>query len=332
MVLNSTGRSPSVELRQLRYFKTIADAHSFVRGADHLHVAQSALSRAIAKLEEEIGSPLFIRHSDGVTLTDAGALFYEHCERVLRDVQRLKDEMAADLRTPRGPVTFGAVPSLQSRLTVPVAGLYITAFPDARLRVVQDTSMRLREGVLAGQLDVVVCSTLATMQGLRSTPLFSENMFLICKQGANMGLDQEVTIHSLVGVPLIICGFPNTLGLYLDRAFAEINEKPTIHCEVNSAALVADLVAQGVGVGVAPPGVLSLHNSQGLVSAPIQGPRASWVLATSFERMGSTGVQQLSTMVIDHVRRSIARGDWPTAVYDGPASTKADRLLASEAA
>jgi hypothetical protein len=56
------------------------------------------------------------------------------------------------------------------------------------------------------------------------------------------------------------------------------------------------------------------------------------VLATSFERMGSTGVQQMSAMVIDHVRRAIARGDWPTAAYEGPAPTKADRLLASEAA
>jgi hypothetical protein len=48
--------------------------------------------------------------------------------------------------------------------------------------------------------------------------------------------------------------------------------------------------------------------------------------------MGSTGVQQLSAMVIDHVRRAIARGDWPTAAYDGPAATKADRLLAAEPA
>ncbi|HEV2363539.1 MAG TPA: LysR family transcriptional regulator [Caulobacteraceae bacterium] len=320
-----------MELRQLRYFKTIADARSFVRGADHLHVAQSALSRSIAKLEEEVGCPLFVRHSDGVTLTDAGALLYEHCERVLRQVQQLKDEMAADLRTPRGPVTLGAVPSLQSRLTSPVAARCIKAFPEVRLTVVQETSVRLREGVLAGQLDLVVCSTLAPMQGLRCVPLFSENMFLIYRDRDGAALGPDVTIENLVGVPLIICGFPNTLGLYLDRAFAEIGEKPTIRCEANSAAVVADLVAQGAGVGVAPPGVLSLRNSDGLRAAPIRGPSASWVLATSFERMGSTAVQQLSAMIVDHVRTAIAENRWPTAVFDGPPPTRADRLLTADA-
>jgi LysR family nitrogen assimilation transcriptional regulator len=62
-----------MELRQLRYFKAIADARSFLRAADQLYVAQPALSRSIAKLEEELGCSLFVRHSAGVSLTDPGA-------------------------------------------------------------------------------------------------------------------------------------------------------------------------------------------------------------------------------------------------------------------
>src|ERR1700722_380436 len=86
----------NVDLRQLRYFKIIADARSFVRGADHLHIAQPALSRSIAKLEEHVGHALFVRHSGGVTLTDAGRLLYRHADLVLKGMQRLTDEMAAN--------------------------------------------------------------------------------------------------------------------------------------------------------------------------------------------------------------------------------------------
>lgn len=76
-----------MELRQLRYFKVIADERSFIRGAHHLAVAQPALSRSIARLEDEIGQLLFVRHSGGVALTDAGARFYDHANSVLRQQQ-----------------------------------------------------------------------------------------------------------------------------------------------------------------------------------------------------------------------------------------------------
>src|SRR5579863_908389 len=168
-----------VELRQLRYFKAIADARSFVRGADHLHVAQSALSRSIAKLEEQLGRLLFIRHSGGVTLTDAGARLYQHADHVLKGMQRLTDEMAADTQEPRGLISMGAPPSMQSTLTAPVAARFIKAFPQAFLNVIQDTSLRLREGVAAGHLDVIVLSSMAPSAGLHCAPLFTAKLCLV---------------------------------------------------------------------------------------------------------------------------------------------------------
>jgi LysR family nitrogen assimilation transcriptional regulator len=61
-----------------------------------------------------------------------------------------------------------------------------------------------------------------------------------------------------------------------------------------------------------------------LVVIPILGLEASWMIATSFERIGSTAVQQVSRMIVDHVRHAVASGDWPTARFDGPASSDPD--------
>jgi LysR family transcriptional regulator, nitrogen assimilation regulatory protein len=310
-----------VELRQLRYFKAIADARSFVRGADHMHVAQSALSRSIAKLEEQIGRALFVRHSDGVTLTDAGLRLYEHTDHLLRRVQRITDEMAADTQTPRGPVALGVPPSMQWTLTTPVAVRFIKAFPEAALHIVQDPSARLRDGVAAGLLDVVVIATLAPTGGLHFTPLFTESLCLIYMANSGFHPGGEATIEDLVGVPLILCGYPDTLRLYLNEAFANVGAKPTVRCEVNTASLVANLVAQGAGVGIAPYGAMPQHETNGLAIAPIRGLEAQWGLATSFERIGSTAVQELSKMIIDHVRTSISAHRWPTARFPEPSAT-----------
>jgi LysR family nitrogen assimilation transcriptional regulator len=310
-----------VELRQLRYFKAIADARSFVRGADHMHIDQSALSRSIAKLEEVIGQALFIRHSDGVTLTDAGLRLYEHTDDLLKRVQRITDEMAADTLTPRGPVALGVPPSMQFTLTTPVAARFIKAFPHATLHVVQDPSARLRDGVAAGLLDVVVISTLAPAGGLHFTPLFTESLCLIYMANTDFHPRAEATIEDLVDVPLILCGYPDTLRLYLNEAFAKVGAKPMVRCEVNAASLVANLVAHGAGVGIAPYGAMPQATTNGLAIAPIRGLEASWALATSFDRIGSTAVQQLNKMIIDHVRASISAHRWPTARFNEPAIT-----------
>jgi LysR family nitrogen assimilation transcriptional regulator len=307
-----------VELRQLRYFKAIADAQSFVRGADHLHIAQPALSRSIAKLEEQMGQLLFVRHSGGVALTDAGQRLYKHAEEVLKTVQRLTDEMAADTQAPRGLVSLGVPPSMQSILTAPVAARFIKSFPHAFLNVVQDTSTRLRDGVAAGQLDLVVISSLAPSGGLHYTPLFTGNLCLVYAATQNLHSKTYARLEDLIGIPLILCGYPDTLRLYLNQAFANVDEKPTVRCEVNTASLVAELVSHGAGVGIAPYGTIPTENTKGLTMIPIRGLETSWMLATSFDRIGSTAVQQLSEMIIDHARDFICGSQWPAARFDGP--------------
>jgi len=317
-----------VELRQLRYFKAIADAQSFVRGADHLHIAQPALSRSIAKLEEQIGQLLFVRHSGGVTLTDAGQRLYKHAEEVLKSVQRLTDEMAADTQAPRGLVSLGVPPSMQSILTAPVAARFIKSFPHAFLNVVQDTSARLRDGVAAGQLDLVVISSLAPSAGLHYTPLFTGNLCLVYAATGNFHSKTYARLEDLIGIPLILCGYPDTLRLYLNQAFANVDEKPTVRCEVNTASLVAELVSHGAGVGIAPYGTIPAENAKGLIVIPIRGLETSWMLATSFERIGSTAVRQLSAMIIDHARDFICGSQWPAARFDGPPLQKPGAHLA----
>lgn len=73
-----------MELRQLRYFVETADCLNFSEAARKLFVSQSSLSEQVKKLEDEIGKPLFVRSSRGVSLTDAGAVLLEHARATLR--------------------------------------------------------------------------------------------------------------------------------------------------------------------------------------------------------------------------------------------------------
>ena len=307
-----------MDLRQLRYFKTIANARSFARGGQQLRVAQPALSRSIAKLEDEIGQSLFVRHSGGVTLTEAGALLDHHVTVILRDMQRLTDEMGAGTDTPHGTVVFGVPSTLQSFLTAPVAAAFVTRFPDVTLSVIQNASVPLREGVASGHIDAAIVTTSVPALGLLYTPLFTVNFCLICPIERAAQFGESVTLRDLVDLPLILCGYPDTVRSSLNQAFSDIDAEPNIRCEVNNGPLVVDLVAEGAGMGLAPYGVLTPGRSAGLVSIPIIDLEASFVIATSFERVGSAAVRRLSDMLIEHTRAVAASGGWPTARFDGP--------------
>ena len=83
-----------MNLRALANFLSVAEAGSLKAAADIVHIAQPALTRQVALLEQEFGAKLFLRHHRGVTLTEAGQQFREHAERILAEVSRTRAAMS----------------------------------------------------------------------------------------------------------------------------------------------------------------------------------------------------------------------------------------------
>ena len=82
-----------MDTRGLRYFQAVAEFGSYSRGAEFLRISQPAVSRQIRALEEELGRPLFIRHSHGVNLTEAGRTLLERSQSILRQFDQARDDI-----------------------------------------------------------------------------------------------------------------------------------------------------------------------------------------------------------------------------------------------
>ncbi|GLK43865.1 MULTISPECIES: LysR family transcriptional regulator [Novosphingobium] len=310
-----------MELRQIRYFKAVADASSFVRGAYYLNVAQPALSRSIAKLEDEVGQALFVRHSTGVSLTDAGERFYRRATGILDSVKQLVDEMATEDSDFTGSIALGAPQSIHAKLLLPVMAGFLARYPGCRVDLIQGSSSYLRDRIAAGDLDVALISNSASTSGVMMTPLVNENFCLVCPRERRGEFADTVSVPDLVGLPLVLVGYPQSTLAYLEAAYPEVTRKLVVRSEVNSSALVGDLVERGAGFGIAPSCVIGPERAERLSFVPIEGLQASWAIATQWNRQGLRAIREIHEMLLSLVADQVAAGEWPTARLPEAADT-----------
>jgi DNA-binding transcriptional LysR family regulator len=143
-------------LQQLHAFATIVSAGSLGRAAETLHVTQPALSRAIRRLEEQVGAPLFERHSRGMHLTAVGEALLPHAILLQREAEQAREEIDAMRGLARGTIRVGAVGSIASLvLPLAVSGV-LRRWPQLRVEILEGVWDRLADALVKREIDLAL--------------------------------------------------------------------------------------------------------------------------------------------------------------------------------
>ena len=145
-----------MELRQLEYFRQIADTHSFNEAARHLNMSQPPLSYQIHQLEEELGVQLFERTSKGVILTNAGEVLYERAGNLLdyADSAKLEVTKAGKKRVLRIGMT-----STTTAVMMPFISTFAKKYPNVNFEVRDGSTYTLYSYLMDGIIDISVART-----------------------------------------------------------------------------------------------------------------------------------------------------------------------------
>src|SRR4051812_25885712 len=158
-----------MDLRQLEMFRAVAEQGTFTKAADRLHVSQSAVSRQVQLLEEELGGTLLRRSAKGVSLTEAGELLLRMTHRVERDVEEALAEISHPPALPRAPLPRGGgMPVCLSTLPR-LLKKYRRLFPGVDLQVTAGSSEKILERVRAHEVDL----------GLLTLPIVSKDLEVV---------------------------------------------------------------------------------------------------------------------------------------------------------
>src|ERR1700686_1742582 len=168
-----------MDLKQLEYFRHVAELGSFTRAASFLSVVQPALSRQVRQLEVELGQNLFERNGRGVVLTDAGARLLEHTRGILTQVGRARQELEDQRNGDSGHFALGLPPSLGSSVTVPLVKAFGRLLPNASLATVEGLSAYMLEWLNVGRVDCALVYNTPASPSVDLQPLLDDQLFLV---------------------------------------------------------------------------------------------------------------------------------------------------------
>jgi DNA-binding transcriptional LysR family regulator len=168
-----------MDRKKLLYFSRIADCGSFTKAAAQLRIAQPALSRQIALLEQELGAELFTRMGRHVRLTDSGEVLLRHAHRINKAFDLAREEMQTRASSPMGRVIVGAPPSLSCMLTPRLLTRLRHELPDVAVTIREGTSLFLERSIIEADLDVGIIAEEFSGPGIERRRLGYEDVALI---------------------------------------------------------------------------------------------------------------------------------------------------------
>ena len=303
-----------MDLRQFRYFISVAETGSFSRAAETLAVAQSALSRQIALLEGELGQRLFHRHGRGVRLNEAGKRLYAHGRGILEQVSRAKEDVIELRGAPVGKVVLGLPYSVSRKFSPPFVRAFTEAFPQAKLAITEGSSDHILEWLALGRIDIGLAFNPGNAPGIKTTKLVQDQLCLITTRKVPLvaaGKNGTIPLRELARCPVIIPSGSHTLRTFVDEQFARSGLELNVRLEMDSIATIIDLIRNKEGVAVLPGSVATAYAIRGdLAAYPVVQPRLPFSLHMAiYESRPLTIIARRSADLIQSLIPKLVRAD-----------------------
>jgi LysR family transcriptional activator of glutamate synthase operon len=242
-----------LELRQIEYFIEVAKREHVTRAAEHLHVAQSAISRQISNLEEELGVQLFIREGRNVRLTSIGRIFLQRVEAAMSEIDRAIQEISEFLDPEIGEIRIGFPHSLAAYTLPTVVSAFRQDHPNVRFQLRQGTVSHLIDDLLKGEIDLALVSPVPTDHPeVEGHILFTEEMMAILPPNHPLAGNATLRLEQLGNDPFILFRRGYTLRTIVVEACERAGFKPKIAFEGEETDTIRGLVAAGLGVSLLP--------------------------------------------------------------------------------
>jgi len=241
-----------MNIEDLRAFVWVAECGGFSRASAQHRVAQSALSRRVARLESDLGTSLVRRDGRGVRLTEQGQHLHARSGTIFSEIDSVRAEMFELSDTPRGEVKIALPPTTAQVLAPQIAIDARERYPEITLKIWEGFSGAIHSWIGAGDVDLALLYEPEERSDIRFTPLIREPVYLIVsheKRSAFPALPEKgpLRFSDLPKIPLILPGKRHSIRSLVERMAIERRLKLNISYEVDGIRATKAMVAAGLG-------------------------------------------------------------------------------------
>jgi DNA-binding transcriptional LysR family regulator len=296
-------REPGMEMHQVRYFLGVARHLNFTRAAEELRVAQPSLTRAIQKLEAELGGLLFRRERSNTHLTDLGRMMLPHLQASFTAAETAKNHARRLKKHDMGSLALGICMGLESNaLTTLLLGL--TSL-DVSVEVAEAEIIERR--LLAGEFDAAILAPVEpTHERFNLRLIHTDELVVVFAADHRFSKYQSLELEALDGEPLVA-----RFGCRLEEALAGLMDvrglTRNIRHRSNDSSWLAELVRSGFGCGILPRSVAEAHAlafrkldgvliEHHTMLATVAGRRHSLAVATLLQHVGNSSASNIKVV------------------------------------
>ncbi len=259
-----------MDIRVLEYFVTIAEELNITKSAAKLNMSQPPLSMQIKKLEEELGTVLFIRGKTGLELTESGKFLYRRAKDIIHLNNKAKDEIIAMSKGITGTIAIGLVEGAALNIAAEWFAGFIKDYPGVRFRIVDGNSDDLTEKLRSGLISLAVITPPYDQLLLNGFMVGNGKMaaFMNCDHPLARQKGDTLSIRDIKDQNIIVPRRKTTIDLIYSW-FREVDEEPNIICETDSSLDAAILAGKGLGISLFPKTTFIIDDM--LVSKELEG-------------------------------------------------------------
>lgn len=265
-----------MEWQQLKYFQTVANLQHISKAAKVLSITQPALSRAILRLEKELGVPLFERQKRTIILSQYGRLFLNHVNKMILEFEEGKQEIQDLLDPEHGTVSIGFLHTLGTHFVPDLIRFFREKHPNIKFQLHQNNSKLLIEQLEAGEIDLCFNTYRETKLDVKWVRLLNEELYLITPKNHPLAKSKGITLNQIADEPLICFKKNYVLRMITDQLCNDAGFVPKVVFEGEEVSTISGLVAAGLGVAIVP--ALKEFDNSKILQIRIKSPKCERII------------------------------------------------------
>jgi len=271
-----------MEFHQLRYVCAIAETGSFSRAAERCQIAQPSLSQQVLKLEEDLGAKLFDRLGRSVRLTEAGRALIPHARSILEQMEAARSSVTDRNADLHGNVTVGVIPTIAPYLMPRYTAAFAKKYPDAKLRIVEETTQILIEGLRNLSVDLAILALPLRHKDLELFPIRTEPLFAVLPKDHPRADAKSLALRDLRGESFVMLRDGHCFRDLSIATCSHARITPKIAFESGQFSSLLGMVAAGIGISLVPE--MAIDRNAGCRYVRLNDPRASRTIVAAVLR------------------------------------------------